>query len=73
MRAEHIKGLLAETRNKEMGEAPEEQTLVAEGMMAVTDGTGGEERRGKMPEEVSNCERVVYLIQAVFGEGRLAE
>ena len=32
-----------------------------------------EGRRGKTPVEVSNWEKVVYLVQTAFGEGRLAE
>ena len=41
----------------------------------VPDGTGGgaEERKGKMPVEVSNWERVVDLLQALLMEEWLVE
>ena len=39
----------------------------------MTGGEGTEERREKKPEEISNWERVVDLVQADFEEGRLAE
>ena len=75
MRDEHIKGWLAEARKKEREEAAAEQKEAVEGKKEATKGTGGggEEIRGKTPEEVSNWERVVYLTQTAFGEEHLVE
>ena len=51
-----------------------EQKSAAEGATAVLGGMGGRGgRRGKTPVEMSNCERVVDLMQAAFGEWRIAE
>ena len=76
MRANHIKGWLAEARKKERYEEAAEKKSAAEGRKEVLDRTGEEGmegRRGKTPTEMSNWERVVDLVQTVFGEGRLAE
>ena len=37
------------------------------------DGGGVDYRRGKMPAEISNWERLVDLVQAAFGEVRIVE
>ena len=47
-----------------------------EGATEVPDETGGKEtegRKGKKPAEVSYWDRVLELIQAAFGEGKLVE
>ena len=76
MRDDHLKGWLAEARKKEREEAAAKKETPAEGKTAIPNSTGGEgteERRGKTPAEVSSWGMVVYLVQAVFREGLLAE
>ena len=76
MRADHLKGWLAEASNKGREDTTEEQTTASEETKAVPNGTGGEgteERRGKIPAEVSKWKRVVDLVHAAFGEEWIAE
>ena len=47
-----------------------------EGKTEVLGGTGGEEteeRREKLPVEMTNWERVVALVRVYFGEGMMVE
>ena len=70
----HLKGLIAAERNKEREEAAAEQdNLTEERTMSGPDRTGregSEERREKTHADASNWDRVVDLVQTVYGEGQ---
>ena len=76
MRSEYLKGWLAQSRMKEREEAAAYQETLTEGTPEGSGGTGGEgtdKIREKTPEEASNWERVVDLVQTAFEEGQLVE
>ena len=67
MRAEHLKGWLAEVR-KEEGAA--EKSKVAKGSVAAIRGPGGEETEEKREtdtKKMTHWEKVVALVRADFG------
>ena len=68
MRAEHLKGWLAEAR---MEDAEAAKVAAVEGTTEVNGGTGGEEAeeiREKKYVEMTTWERVVALVREDFGE-----
>ena len=71
--AEHLKGWLAETRKEE---AAVTKAAAEEGTVSVIVGPGGEEleeKRKTATEAMKYWEKVVALVRADFGEGRLSE
>ena len=76
MRAEHLKGWLAEAWKKEREEAAADQEPPTERTTEGPNRTGREGKediREKAPVEASDWEVLVDLVQTVFGEGRLTE
>ena len=73
MREEHLKGWLVEAHKEEaaVARAKETEGVVAE--IRVPGGGYTEERRATDIKEMTHCQKVVALVRADFGEGRLAE
>ena len=73
MREEHLKGWLVAARKEGAATA---KATAAEGAVEVIGGPGGEEteeNRETKTEAMTHWEKVVDLVRADFGEGRMAE
>ena len=76
MRAEHLKGWLAEPRKEEAAAEEAKEVEAGEGAgeaIIIPGGGEPEEKRDTETNEITHWDNVVALVRASLGEGRLAE